>query len=101
MSTYATEFVLGTTIVLQSVYYNTLNVPIDADESPPVTVEIRDSKANLVQTGLIALRESPGTYRAKYRTNGLKVGTYYFVFVAYFSGDPDRKSSKFVLKAVV
>ncbi len=101
INTESTEFVLGTTVVLQSIYYNSVHQPIDADVDPPVMVELRDAKAHLVQTGLVATRASQGTYQVKYRTNGLREGAYFFIFVAYFGGDPDRKSSKFVLKTVL
>ena len=95
------EYMLGTTVVLQAVYYNSLSVPMDADVSPPVVAEIRDSKARLVQTGLVAQRQSQGTYQVKYKTSGLKEGTYYFVFTAYFDSLPDIKSGSFVLKQIM
>ncbi len=101
INTENTQFVLGTTVVLQSIYYNSLHQPLDADVDPPVSVEIRDAKAHLVQTGLVALHEATGTYRVKYRTAGLREGAYFFVFTAHFGGEPDRKSSKFVLKTVL
>ena len=96
-----TDYVAGTTIILQIIYYNASNVPIDADASPPVNVEIRDARNRKVQTDLAATKTATGTYQYQFKTTGLTTGLYYFVFSSCFGGYPDKKSSTFTLKDVL
>jgi len=96
-----TDYVLGTTIILQTIYYDKNDNPIDADASPPVRAKIQDARGRVIQTDLIATKTAAGTYQYKYRTAGLAEGTYYFIFTGYFDGDPDNSSGSFTLKSVV
>jgi hypothetical protein len=89
---------VGSTIILQAVYYNALDQPVDADSAP--TVEIRDARNRPVQTGLMSTKMATGTYQAKFNSVGLQKGTYYYVFSASFDSFPDKKSATFILKDI-
>jgi hypothetical protein len=93
------EYQIGTTVVLQAVYYNNQNQPLDADANP--TVEVRDAKNRTIQTGLVSTRTGVGTYECKFKTTNLPKGTYFYVFNALFGGFPDEKAGSFTLKEIV
>jgi hypothetical protein len=94
-----TEYQMGTTIILQAEYFDTNDEPLDADAAP--TVEVWNSRNQKVQTGLTSTKISAGKYQYRYRTAGLKKGTYFHVWTALFNSDPDVKSGSFSLLELV
>lgn len=93
------EYLVGTTIILQAEYYDRNDNALDADSEP--IVEIRDERNRTVQTGLVSIKTMAGTYQVKFKTIGLRKGTFFHVWTALFDSLPDVRSNSFVLKDLI
>ena len=90
-----TDYLVGTTVVLQAFYYSDSEAPLDPDALP--TCEVHDSRGRVVQTNIPVEKVTTGQYQADFNTVGLTKGDYSYIFEALFDGKPDREGDRFTL----